>query len=179
MLPMFRWELEHMSVTDRMHALGDHAKSSRQPPLRPRPTAGGDLAAGSHFIDDNSFTSQPIDDDEMKALLRQAIEDRADDTTIAAIADADVAQRIPSEAHQATNQSVVSESDDHLAARRAIIHEWENWSALHTDELEDINAGKYFFEHLRKKKSHLLGFASDDGWGTVHGWLVQAGRIGA
>jgi len=124
------------------------------------------------------LTSQPIDDDEVKALLRQAIEDRADDTTIAAIAYADVAQRIPSEAHQATNQSVVSESDDHLAARRAIIHEWENWSALHTDELEDVNAGKYFFEHLQKKKSHLLGFASDDGWGTVHGWLVQAGRIG-
>jgi hypothetical protein len=174
-----------MSVTDRMHALGDHAKSSRQPPLRPRPTAGGDLAAGSHFIDD-SLTSSSIDDDQMKALLRQAIEDRAneefiipDDATIAAIADADAAQLIPNEAHQATSQPVVSESDDHLAARRAIIHEWENWSALHTDELEDVNAGKYFFEHLQKKKSHLLGFASDDGWGTVHGWLVQAGRIAA
>jgi len=45
--------------------------------------------------------------------------------------------------------------------------------------LEDVNAGKYFFEHLQKKKSHLLVFASDDGWETVHGWLVQAGRIGA
>src|SRR5215467_14917117 len=97
---MFRWELEHMSVSDRMHALGDHAKSSRQPPLRPRPTAGGDLAAGSHFIDD-SLTSSSIDDDQMKARLRQAIEDRAneefiipDDATIAAIADADEAQLI-------------------------------------------------------------------------------------
>ena len=175
-----------MSVTDRMHALGDHAKSSRQPPLRPRPTAGGDLAAGSHFIDDNSLTSSSIDDDQIKVLLRQAIEDREteeliipDDTTIAATADTDAAQLIPNEAHQTTNQPVVSESDDHLAARRAIIHEWENWSALHTDELEDVNAGKYFFEHLQKKKPHLLGFASDDGWGTVHGWLVQAGRIGA
>jgi hypothetical protein len=175
-----------MSVTERMQALGDHAKSRRQLPLRPRPTAGGDLAAGGHFIDDNSLTSLPVDDDEMKALLRQAIEDRAteeliipEDTTIAAIADADAARLIPSEAHQATNQPVVSESDDHLAARRAIIHEWENWSALHTDELEDVNAGKYFFEHLQKKKPHLLSFASDDGWGTVHGWLVQAGRIGA
>ena len=169
-----------MTVTERMQALGDHAKSGRQPPLRSRPTAGGDLAAGSHFIDDNSLTPPPIDDDEMKALLRQTIEDHAteeliipDDTTIAAIADPDPGQLILGEA---TNQPVVSESDDHLAARRAIIHEWENWSALHTDELEDVNAGKYFFEHLQKKKPHLLGFASDDGWKTVHEWLVQAGR---
>jgi len=66
-----------MSVTERMQALGDHAKSSRQPPLRPRQTAGGDLAAGSHFIHDNALTSPPIDDDdEMNALLHQAIEDR-------------------------------------------------------------------------------------------------------
>ena len=172
-----------MTVTERMQVLGDHAKSGRQPPLRSRPTADGDLAAGSHFIDDNSLTPPPIDDDEMKALLRQTIEDHAtdeliipDDTTIAAIADPDAGQLILGEA---TNQPVVSESDDHLAARRAIIHEWENWSALHTDELEDVNAGKYFFEHLQKKKPHLLGFASDDGWKTVHEWLVQAGRIGA
>jgi len=171
-----------MTVTERMQALGDHAKSGRQPPLRPRLTAGGDLAAGSHFIDDNSLTSPPIDDDEMKALLHQTIEDRAteeliipEDTTIAAIADTDTGQLILSEAHQA-NQPVISESDDHLAARLAIIHEWENWSALHTDELEDVNASKYFFEHLQKKKPHLLGFASDDGWKTVHEWLVQAGR---
>lgn len=175
-----------MTVTERMQALGDHAKSGRQTPLRPRSTAGGDLTAGSHFIDDNSLTSLPIDDDEMKALLRQTIEDRAteeliipEDMTIAAIAEADTGQLILSEPHQTTNQPVTSESDDHLAARRAIIHEWENWSALHTDELEDVNAGKYFFEHLQKKKPHLLGFASDDGWKTVHEWLVQAGRIGA
>jgi len=169
-----------------MQALDDHAKGSRQPPLRPRPTAGGDLAAGSQFVDEDSLTSPPIDDDEMKVFLRQTIEDRAteepvipEDTTIAAIVDGDVAQLIPSEAHQTTNQSIVSESDDHLAARRAIIHEWENWSALHTDELEGMNAGNYFFEHLQKKKPHLLGFASDDGWTTVHRWLVQAGHVSA
>jgi len=175
-----------MTVTERMQALGDHAKSGRQPPLRPMATASGDLVAGSHFIDDNSLTSPPIDDDEMKALLQQTIEDRATEEliipegmAIAAIADADTGQLILGEAHQATNQPVISESDDHLAARRAILHEWENWSALHTDELEDVNAGKYFFEHLQKKKPHLLGFASDDGWGTVHEWLVRAGCIGA
>src|SRR5262249_61682533 len=109
----------------------------------------------------------------MNALLRQEIEERTaeeliipESAAITDISDAD-AQLIPSEAHQAIDQPVVSESDDHLAARRAIIHEWENWSALHTDELEDANVGKYFFEHLRKKKSHLLGFASDDAWTTV------------
>ncbi len=171
-----------MTVTERMQALGDHAKSSRQPPLRPRQTAGGDLAVGSHFIHENALTS-PIDDDEMNVLLQQTIEDRGaeeliipENGAIADISDAG-AQLIPSEAHQAIDQPIVSESDDHLAARRAIIHEWENWSALHTDELEDVNVGKYFFEHLQKKKSHLLGFASDDGWATVRGWLVQASRI--
>jgi len=43
--------------------------------------------------------------------------------------------------------------------------------------LGDVNVGKYFFEHLQNKKSHLLGFVSDDGWATVRGWLVQASRI--
>lgn len=171
-----------MTVTERMQALGDHAKSSRQPPLRPRQTAGGDLAAGSHFIHDNALTSPPIDDDEMNAL-HQAIEDRTAEELIihesAAIADISnaAAQLIPSGAHQVIDQPSVRESDDHFAARRAIIHEWENWSALHTDELGDVNVGKYFFEHLQKKKSHLLGFASDDGLATVRGWLVQASRI--
>jgi hypothetical protein len=173
-----------MSVTERMQALGDNAKSSRQPPLRPRRTAGGDLAAGSHFIHDDNPLTSPIDDDEVKALLHQSIEDRAaeehiipENAAIAAIADVSAPELFPSETNTAANQPVVSEGDDHLAARRAIIHEWENWSALHTDELEDLNVGKYFFEHLRKKKPHLLRFASEDGWGAVRGWLVQAGRI--
>ena len=106
-----------MSVTERMQALGDHAKSSRQPPLRPRQTAGGDLAAGSHFIHDNALTSPPIDDDdEMNALLHQAIEDRTaeelvipESAAIADISDAG-AQLIPSEAHQAI---------DHLSSAKA------------------------------------------------------------
>src|SRR4029079_1689742 len=36
----------------------------------------------------------------------------------------------------ATQASAVQEDDD-SAAKRAIIHEWENWSALHSDELDD------------------------------------------
>jgi hypothetical protein len=46
-----------------------------------------------------------------------------------------------------------------------------------TDELEDPNAEKYFFEHLQKKKQHLLSFTSDDGWESVRGWLMQAGLV--
>ena len=59
-----------MSVTERMQALGDNAKSSRQPPLRPRQPGGGDLAAASHFIHDNALTSPPvIEDDPLRTLL--------------------------------------------------------------------------------------------------------------
>ena len=53
------------------------------------------------------------------------------------------------------------------AAKRAIIHEWENWSALHSDELEDPNVSEYFFRHLQAKKPQLLNFISDDERKTV------------
>src|SRR6476619_1469390 len=100
--------LGHMTVTERMQALGDHAKSSRQPPLRPRQTAGGDLAAGSHFIHDDNPLTSPIDDDEVKALLHQSIEDCAaeehiipENAAIAAIADVSAPQLFPSETNTA------------------------------------------------------------------------------
>ncbi len=174
-----------MSVTDRMQALGDHAKSSRQPPLRPRQIASGDVTAASNaFIDDKRSTPSTIDDDLVKALLHDAIEDRAveeliipESATVPIIAESHAGELIPNEESAALKQSVVSESDDHFAARRAIVHEWENWSALHTDELEDPHAGKYFFEHLQKNKRHLLSFASDDGWESVRVWLMEAGRL--
>ena len=147
-----------MSVTDRMQALGDHAKSSRQPPLRPRQIASGDVTAASNaFIDDKRSTPSTMDNDLVKALLHDAIEDRAveeliipESATVPIIAESHAGELIPNEESAALK--IVSESDDHIAARRAIIHEWENWSALHTDELEDPNAEKYFFEHLQKKK---------------------------
>ena len=174
-----------MSVTERIQALGDHAKSSGQPPLRPRQTASGDVtAAGDAFIHDNPSTPPAIADDAVKALLHDAIEDRAieeliipESVTVPIIAESHAGELIPNHAGTGSKQPVVSESDDHIAARRAIIHEWENWSALHTDELEDPNAEKYFFEHLQKKKQHLLSFTSDDGWESVRGWLMQAGLV--
>ena len=124
-----------MLVTERMQALGDHAKSSQQPPLRERRPASKDAGMPKQVAIDESVSEV-------------------------------VAAQLP-----------IARKDDESATKRAIIHEWENWSALHTDELGDVNVGKYFFEHLQNKKSHLLGFASDDGWATVRGWLVQASRI--
>ncbi|MGB8638953.1 MAG: hypothetical protein WCD30_12600 [Pseudolabrys sp.] len=59
------------------------------------------------------------------------------------------------------------EDDATGAAKRAIIHEWENWSALHSDELEDPNVSEYFFRHLKAKKLQLFNSISDDERKTV------------
>ena len=61
-----------------------------------------------------------------------------------------------------TQISAVQEDDDTSAAKRAIIHEWENWSALHSDELGDPNVGEYFFRHLEQKRPAVLNFSSED-----------------
>ena len=66
---------------------------------------------------------------------------------------------------------------DEGAAQRAVIHEWESWAALHPDDLESPDAGKYFFTHLQEQKSALLEFLSEDKWQTVRGWLLQEGHI--
>jgi hypothetical protein len=58
----------------------------------------------------------------------------------------------------ATQAKAAQEDDDTSAAKRAIIHEWENWSALHSDELGDPNVVEYFLRHLEAKKSYLLNF---------------------
>jgi len=61
--------------------------------------------------------------------------------------------------------------DDDSAAKRAILHEWENWSALHSDELDDPNVGEYFFRHLQANKPKLLIFSSQDKQGIVRSAL--------
>ena len=66
---------------------------------------------------------------------------------------------------------------DEGAAKRAVIHEWESWAALHSDDRESPDAGKYFFTHLQEQKPELLEFASDDKEQTVRGWLLQEGHI--
>jgi hypothetical protein len=63
------------------------------------------------------------------------------------------------------------------SARRAVIHEWENWAALNPDDLTNPGAGAFFFSHLQQKKPELLNFLSDDKWQTVSAWLVREGRV--
>ncbi|HZS55507.1 MAG TPA: hypothetical protein VFA65_13995, partial [Bryobacteraceae bacterium] len=62
-------------------------------------------------------------------------------------------------APQAARADADTGDADLEAAKRAIIHEWENWSALHSDELGDPDVSKYFFEHLQLKKPNLLNFS--------------------
>src|SRR4029078_8816461 len=57
-----------------------------------------------------------------------------------------------------TQEKAAQEDNDTSAAKRAIIHEWENWSALHSDELGDPNVVEYFLRHVESKKPHLLNF---------------------
>ena len=63
------------------------------------------------------------------------------------------------------------------AARRAVIHEWENWAALNPDDLADPSAGAFFFSHLQQKKPELLNFLSGDKWQTVSAWLPREGHV--
>jgi hypothetical protein len=65
------------------------------------------------------------------------------------------------------------EKTEENAAKRAVIHEWENWAALHSDDLTSPSAGMFFFTHLHQKKPELLNFPSDDKWQTVHDWLLR------
>ncbi|HET7381059.1 MAG TPA: hypothetical protein VFJ59_00530 [Pseudolabrys sp.] len=69
------------------------------------------------------------------------------------------------------------EKSEETAAKWAVTHEWENWAALHPDDLKSANAGMYFFTHLQQKKPELLNFASSDKSEAVHVWLLQQGRI--
>ena len=69
------------------------------------------------------------------------------------------------------------EKNEETAAKRAVTHEWENWAALHPDDLESRDAGMYFFTHLQQKKPELSNFVSSDKRETVHVWLLQEGRI--
>ena len=63
------------------------------------------------------------------------------------------------------------------AARRAVIHEWENWAALNPDDLADPAAGAFFFSHLQQKKPELLNFLSYDKWQTVSAWSPREGHV--
>ena len=151
-----------MSVSERMQALGDHARSSRQPPLRPRQFAAHD-----------GNTAMPAF---VKSAPARFIADEVAEDILCDASDSGLKEAAVAENDSTTGQPIARDNGADLARRRAVIHEWEHWSALHSDELEDANVGKYFFSFLQQKKPHLLTF-SDDEWETVHGWLVHEGRV--
>ena len=66
-------------------------------------------------------------------------------------------------------------SDD--TARAAIIHEWDNWAALNSDDLASPDVCAYFFRHLQEKKVELLDFASDDKVQSIRDWLLREERV--
>lgn len=147
-----------MQVTERMQALGDHAKSSRQPPLKERKSAKADASAAKQAAIDETILENSVARESAVAVL-------VDEVTPQIV--------VPESGDGATQVTAVQKDDETSAAKRAIIHEWENWSALNSDELGDPNVAEYFFRHLETKKACLLDFISDDKQKTVFGLLLR------
>ena len=180
-----------MSVMERMQALGDHAKSSRQPPLKERKRAKADeSAAKPHAIDEtvleNTATLESaavviVDDAAPQTVVHEngngaAAEITPDEEAAVLATVAAVLARIepqPATADDVTRPETVQEDADLSAAKRAIIHEWENWSALHTDELNDPNVAEYFFRHLQTKRGYLLDFKSSKEQTMIYEWILR------
>ena len=58
-----------MQVTERMQALGDHAKSSRQPPLKDRKSAKADARAPKQDVIDESILESGATHDSSVAVI--------------------------------------------------------------------------------------------------------------
>ena len=140
-----------MLVTERMRSLGEHAKSSRQPPLKERRQPKADAKPAKQNAVDETH-SEKVGVHETTAAV--FVDDLAPEIF--------VEPQPAATADNATQAEAVQEDDDTSAAKRAIVHEWENWSALHSDELNDPNVAEYFFRHLESKKPQLLNFGSQD-----------------
>lgn len=170
-----------MLVRERMKALGDHAKSSRQPPVKERkhPKA----AAKQDTIDETILENVATHDSGVAELADdvtpQIVAHESSDDSAVTVTSSEGAGEIAAgtlvvaefEPHTAAGDDSTTQAgatqEDTNAAKRAIIHEWKNWSALHSDELNDPNVAEYFFKHLEAKKSYLLDFGSQDNWATV------------
>ena len=183
-----------MLVTERMQALGDHAKSSRQPPLKERKSAKADESVAQVAIDENILEADAKHDSAVVVLVDHAapqtvVHENGDAGAVAEVTPDEEAAVLATVAtvlakiepqpatadDNATRPEAVQEDADLSAAKRAIIHEWENWSALHSDELGDTKVAVYFFEHVRQRKPHLLSFAStnEDGSEAVQRWILE------
>ena len=180
-----------MSVKDRMQALGGHARSSRQPPLRERRVAGADKSVAADEIIERNVPANLIardstgappaahdpsqtmvlrENDAVSAVAENVLKKGVEEKVATEPAIDETAPQ-PSSADEGVAPSPTArEGDAASAAKRAIIHEWENWSALHSDELDDPNVGEYFFRHLQAKKPHIVNFA-DYTCDAVRNWL--------
>jgi hypothetical protein len=179
-----------MLVTERMRSLGDLAKSSRQPPLKERKSTKADATVAAQVALDEDILENGATHESAVALL---VDDVTPQIAVHENGNGAVAEITPSEdageiatatlvavefepqstatddvARQAT---AVQEDDDTSAAKRAIIHEWENWSALHSDELGDPHVAEYFFRHLQVKKAHLIDFSSNPERAKMQDWF--------
>jgi len=76
-----------------------------------------------------------------------------------------------------TSQRWRAKENQDEEAKAAVIHEWDNWAALHTDDLTSPSVCTYFFDHLQQKKIELLEFSSENKWQSIHDWLIQADRV--
>jgi hypothetical protein len=181
-----------MLVTERMRSLGDHAKSSRQPPVKERKYAKADESVAAQVAIDEDILETGATRESGAAMIvvdvtsESAVhengngamaeitpdEEAAVLATVAAVLAKLEAQPAAAD-DNATRPEAVREDADLSAAKRAIIHEWENWSALHSDELDDPNVSKYFFQHLQAKKPHLLDIVSGDKLLTVQMYLIN------
>jgi hypothetical protein len=176
-----------------MQALGGHAKSSRQPPLKERKSAKADESAAAQVAIDEDILETGATHDSAAAVI---VDNAAPQTAVHENGNGAVAEITPDEEaavlatvaavlakiepqpatadDNATRPDAVQEDDD-SAAKRAIIHEWENWSALHSDELGDLNVTEYFFRHLQTRKPDLLTFTSGGQLDAVRAWLIHDG----
>ena len=179
-----------MLVTERMQALGNHARSSRQPPLKERKSAKADESVVAQVAIDEDILENggshenaaavPIDDAASQIVAHEngngAVaeitpeEEAAVLATVAAVL-AKLEPQPATDDDNVTQPDAAREDADLSAAKRAIIHEWENWSALHSDELADPTVAEYFFRHLEEKKPHLLGLSIQEKRQTIGKWI--------
>ena len=166
-----------MQVTERMQALGDHAKSSRQPPLKERKSAKADASAAKQDVIDETILENGATHDSAVAVVVDEVtpqtvvhengngavaeitsNEDAGEIAIATSVAVEIEPQPAAADDSATQARAVQEDDDISAAKRAIIHEWENWSALHSDELGDPNVAEYFFQAFADEKAAFGGF---------------------
>ena len=218
---MFRRGVGTMVLTERMQALGDHARSSNQRLIaerrQERDQDSRDDESGGQEILDQAIRDQKNRAPEIFSTDNGAASTRgetimleaavsmpsppdaspADDVIIIENIETFLAVDEPAPGAVPENgggsapepaiapgpgvptQFTALESDDDLAAKRAIIHEWQNWSALNSDELGDPNVAAYFFRHLEARKPKLLDFASEDKMKAVRDWLQNERCIAA